>query len=186
MRLAGDSLRTGTPRVNHAIHKAAITQIRHKYSAGRACYDKKIAEGKTHKEALRSLKRRISDAIYAWLLAEARQTAPAELWKGPGGQPGNHFVSRAADSHPSTGSSEKPLPDLTPPYGPLPRPQQPDRWRPPRLGPRRKSRPALDSKEVSICVATGVRWSHPVARGELAYRVLYAPGSPTRTHVLWR
>lgn len=49
----------GNRRVNHAIHMTAITQIRHAHSDGRAYYDKKIAEGKTHKEALRSLKRRI-------------------------------------------------------------------------------------------------------------------------------
>ena len=36
---------------------------------GRVYYEKKLAEGKTHKEALRSLKRRISDAIFARLLA---------------------------------------------------------------------------------------------------------------------
>jgi transposase len=63
----------GNRRINHAIHMAAITQIRHKHSDGRAYYDKKLAEGKTHKEALRSLKRRISDAVYARLQADARQ-----------------------------------------------------------------------------------------------------------------
>ena len=41
----------------------AVTQIRHRHSDGRAYYDKKIAEGKTPKEALRRLKRRISNAI---------------------------------------------------------------------------------------------------------------------------
>jgi transposase len=90
----------GNRRLNHAIHMAAITQIRHKHSDGRAYYEKKIAEGKTHKEALRSLKRRISDAIYAALLADARQAAAATSSKGPGGQPGNHSVARAAGSHP--------------------------------------------------------------------------------------
>ena len=44
----------GNRRINHAIHMAAITQIRHRNSDGRAYYDKKLAEGKTHKEALRS------------------------------------------------------------------------------------------------------------------------------------
>ncbi len=83
----------GNRRLNHAIHMAAITQIRHKHSEGRAYYERKIADGKTHKEALRCLKRRISDAIYARLRADARTT-------GPGGQPGNHSVSRAAGSHP--------------------------------------------------------------------------------------
>ena len=47
--------RRGNRRVNHAIHMTAITQIRHKHSDGRAYYDKKLAEGKTHKEALRCL-----------------------------------------------------------------------------------------------------------------------------------
>jgi len=83
----------GNRRLNHAIHMAAITQIRHKHSDGRAYYERKIAQGKTHKEALRRLKRRISDAIYARLRADARIA-------GPGGQPGNHSVSRAAGSHP--------------------------------------------------------------------------------------
>jgi hypothetical protein len=90
----------GNRRVNHAIHMAAISQIRHKRSDGRAFYDKKVAEGKTHKEALRALKRRISDAIYAALVADARQAAAACI-KGPGGQPGNHSASRAAGSHPA-------------------------------------------------------------------------------------
>ena len=63
----------GNRRINHAIHMAAITQIRHKHSDGRGYYEKKLAEGKTHKEALRSLKRRISDAIFARLLADARR-----------------------------------------------------------------------------------------------------------------
>jgi hypothetical protein len=58
-----------------------------------------IAEGKTHKEALRSLKRRISNALYARLLADARQAQTASA-TGPGGQPGNDSVSSAAGSHP--------------------------------------------------------------------------------------
>jgi transposase len=89
----------GNRRVNHAIHMAAITQIRHSHSDGRAYYDKKIAEGKTHKEALRSLKRRISDALYARLRADARQAA-GNAQAGPGGQPGNDSDSSAAGSHP--------------------------------------------------------------------------------------
>jgi transposase len=89
----------GNRRLNHAIHMAAVTQLRYKHSRGRACYERKLAEGKTHKEALRALKRRISDAIYAALVADARRTA-ATSPQGPGGQPGNHSVSRAAGSHP--------------------------------------------------------------------------------------
>jgi transposase len=89
----------GNRRTNHAIHMAAITQIRHAHSQGRAYYDKKLAEGKTHKEALRSLKRRISDAIYARLRTDAHRAASSAN-EGPGGQPGNDPNSSAAGSHP--------------------------------------------------------------------------------------
>ena len=78
---------------------AAVTQIRYRHTEGRACYDKKLAEGKTGKEALRALKRQISDAIFACLQADARRAAAAAA-KSPGGQPGNHSASRAAGSHP--------------------------------------------------------------------------------------
>ena len=47
--------RRGNRRINHAIHMAAVTQVRYRRSEGRAYYDKKLAEGKTPKEALRSL-----------------------------------------------------------------------------------------------------------------------------------
>jgi transposase len=89
----------GNRRINHAIHMAAITQIRHRHSDGRTYYDKKLAEGKTHKEALRCLKRQISDAIFARLQADARKAAARA--KGPGGQPGNASASSAAGSHPA-------------------------------------------------------------------------------------
>ena len=52
----------GNRRLNHAAHMAAVTQVSHRTSDGRACYDKKIAQGKTPKEALRALKRKVSDA----------------------------------------------------------------------------------------------------------------------------
>jgi transposase len=92
--------RRGNRRLNHAIHMAAITQIRYRHSDGRAYYDRKLAEGKTHKEALRSLKRRISDAIFARLQADARRAAAAASTEGPGGQPGSDSVASAAGSHP--------------------------------------------------------------------------------------
>jgi transposase len=91
--------RRGNRRLNHAIHMAAVTQIRHQHSAGRAYYDKKLAEGKTPKEALRALKRQISDAIFACLQADT-QRAAATAANSPGGQPGNHSATRAAGSHP--------------------------------------------------------------------------------------
>jgi transposase len=65
--------RRGNRKLNHAIHIAAVSQIRHRNSEGRAFYDRKLAEGKTTKEALRALKRRISDAVYRQLQADARR-----------------------------------------------------------------------------------------------------------------
>jgi transposase len=90
--------RRGNRRHGHAIHMAAVTQIRHRHSEGRACYDKKLAEGKTPKEALRALKRQISNAIFACLQADARRAAARA--KGPGGQQGNDSAACAAGSHP--------------------------------------------------------------------------------------
>ena len=63
--------RRGNRRLNHALHCAAITQIRHRHSPGRAFYDRKRAEGMTSRAAIRALKRRISDAIYRHLVADA-------------------------------------------------------------------------------------------------------------------
>jgi transposase len=88
----------GNRRHGHAIHMAAVTQVRHRHSDGRACYDTKLAEGKTGKEALRSLKRQISKAIFACLQAGTRRAATRV--DGPGGQQGNDSVASAADSHP--------------------------------------------------------------------------------------
>ena len=63
----------GNRILNHAIHIAAVTQLRHDTN-GRAYFDKKIAEGKTPKEAIRALKRRISDAVYRQLELDVSHT----------------------------------------------------------------------------------------------------------------
>lgn len=61
----------GNRQLNHAIHMAAICQIRHPQSEGRAYFERKVAEGKTKKEALRSLKRQVSNAVYRQLVLDA-------------------------------------------------------------------------------------------------------------------
>ncbi len=97
--------RRGNRTLNHVIHMAAVTQIRFSHSPGRGYYDRKIAEGKTPKEAMRALKRRISDALWAAMVADARRVAAttgAAAKAGPGGQPGNDSVASAAGSHPET------------------------------------------------------------------------------------
>ena len=75
--------RAGNRRMNHMIHIAAITQIRLD-TDGRAYYRRKRADGKTPMEALRCLKRRISDAIYRQLVADAQQPAHRPERCGPG------------------------------------------------------------------------------------------------------
>jgi transposase len=59
----------GNRQLNHAIHIAALGQISHD-TPGRVYYLRKQAEGKSRKEAMRCLKRRISDAIYQQLRAD--------------------------------------------------------------------------------------------------------------------
>ena len=67
--------RRGNRRLNHAVHMAAVTQVSQRHSEGRAYYDKKIAGGKTPKEALRALKRQVSDATCKRLKADAARAA---------------------------------------------------------------------------------------------------------------
>jgi hypothetical protein len=78
---------------------AAVTQVRQPHSEGRAYYDKKVAEGKTRKEALRALKRQVSDAVFTRLRADARRTQ-AQV-RDPGGQQGTTLQPARPDHTPS-------------------------------------------------------------------------------------
>ena len=62
----------GNRKLNHALHIAAVSQLRYP-GEGRVYYEKKIAEGKTSKEAIRALKRRISNLVYRRLTADAQR-----------------------------------------------------------------------------------------------------------------
>jgi transposase len=86
--------RRGNRQLNHALHIAAITQIRFAHSPGRAFFERKVAEGKTKKEAVRALKRRIADAVYRQLVIDAHAVT------GPGGQAGTTLRSSVAGSTP--------------------------------------------------------------------------------------
>ena len=61
----------GNRKLNNALHMVAICQARSDVR-GRSYYRKKIAEGKSCKEALRCLKRRISDAVFKSLMADSQ------------------------------------------------------------------------------------------------------------------
>ena len=65
----------GNRQLNHAIHMAAICQLRQPHSDGRAYFDRRVAEGKTTREALRALKRHVSNAVHRQLLADAQRAS---------------------------------------------------------------------------------------------------------------
>jgi len=66
----------GNRNLNHALHMAVICQLRHPGSDGRVYFDRRLAEGRTKKEALRSLKRHVSNAVYRQLVADAARSRP--------------------------------------------------------------------------------------------------------------
>ena len=105
--------RAGNRRVNHMIHIAAISQVR-TATDGRTYYRRKRVEGKKSLEALRCLKRRISDAIFRQLVSDAVGLPVDSVNAGPGGQCGASHVSSAAGSNPRTGTSDQPLPGPAP------------------------------------------------------------------------
>jgi transposase len=105
--------RAGNRKMNHMLHIAAATQVRLD-TEGRRYYRRKLAEGKTRMEAMRCLKRRISDAVYRQLLADARREALADLGPSSGADPGGHCgasqESSAVDLPPHIDTSDQPLP----------------------------------------------------------------------------
>jgi transposase len=103
--------RAGNRRMNHVLHIAAIVQLRHD-TEGRAYYRRKLAAGKTPMEALRCLKRRLSDVIYRRLVADAQHpdADPRNADTGPGGHCGATQESSAVDLPPHIDTSDQPLP----------------------------------------------------------------------------
>ena len=62
--------RAGDRQLNCCLHVMAITQVR-QHTPGRAYYLRKRSEGKRHNEAMRCLKRRLSDLVYRRLIHDA-------------------------------------------------------------------------------------------------------------------
>jgi transposase len=96
--------RAGNRRINRALHIMAIVALRSD-TEGRAYYRRRLAAGKTTMEALRCLKRRLSDIVCQQMRADAKRLAA-----GPGGHVGTALQSSAADLHPSAGTSDQSLP----------------------------------------------------------------------------
>lgn len=75
---SGDSVRhrlsrSGDRQLNHALHLVALSQIRHNHQ-GRAYYERKRASGKSHREAMRCLKRRLATVVFKALTHDHHQT----------------------------------------------------------------------------------------------------------------
>jgi transposase len=96
--------RAGNRRINRVLHIMAIVQLRND-TEGRAYYRRKLAAGKTPMEAIRCLKRRLSNVVYQQMVNDARRSGT-----GPGGHVGATLQSSAAGSIPTAGTSEKSLP----------------------------------------------------------------------------
>ena len=63
--------RRGNRTLNHALHMAAIVQLRQPGGAGRIYFERRVVEGKTKKEAVRALKRQLSNNVYRHLVSDA-------------------------------------------------------------------------------------------------------------------
>jgi transposase len=95
--------RAGNRRLNHVLYMAGLVQLRND-TPGRRYYRRRLADGKTPMEAMRCLRRRLSDVVYRQLVQDALREA------GPGGHSGASVSSSAADLTPVIGSSDQPLP----------------------------------------------------------------------------
>jgi transposase len=97
--------RGGNRQINRVLHIMATVQLRNP-TEGREYFDRTKARGKTSNEAMRCLKRRLSDIVFRTMVNDAAR----QMATSPGGQRGNDSDSSAAGPQPHTGTSDKPLP----------------------------------------------------------------------------
>jgi transposase len=109
--------RGGNRQLNQILHYVAVTQIS-RDPEGRAYYQRKLAEGRTKSDALRCLKRRISDRVYQILAnplpvvdigarMAGQPPLPVGVLLGPG-------AGRGAEHHPGSPDHQE-VPQLTAP-----------------------------------------------------------------------
>ena len=155
--------RRGNRRLNHAIHMAAITQIRHRHSQGRAYYDKKLAEGKTRKEALRVAE--TAGQQRHLRLPAGRRPARRSPREGPGRAAGERLCrqrGRLAPQAPALRTSHSRA--RSPPYGHARRPAA---WSRPWPG---QSWPFLDRCHPAAGDAAGPGGAPAAKRGRTTWR----------------
>jgi transposase len=91
--------RGGNRQINRTLHMMATVQLRNA-TPGRAYFDRKTTSGKTRLEAMRCLKRSLSDTVYRTMLADLAKHAAAHAATGPGGQRDSDSDSSATGSQP--------------------------------------------------------------------------------------
>jgi transposase len=97
--------RAGNRQINRVLHIMATVQLRNP-TEGRAYFDRKKAAGKTSNEAMRALKRRLSDIVYRRMIDDAIAVSVT----GPGGHRETSTDSSVTGLHSYTGSSDQSLP----------------------------------------------------------------------------
>ncbi len=112
------NLEAGLPNVRRRYHASPNTGMAAPFepawpwsscgtrTEGRAYFDAKKAAGKTSMEATRALKRRLSNVVYARMIADQKRRQAAD----PGGHSGTTLISSVTDLTPNVGPSDKPLP----------------------------------------------------------------------------
>jgi transposase len=148
--------RAGNRRINRSLHIMAVVQLRHD-TEGRAYFRRKLAAGKTPMEAMRCLKRRLSDVVYRQMVSDANVS--------PGGHSGATLTSSAADPTPTIDSSDEPLPGLnrepTPPTTQLEADPAPALTR---TAKRPRTRTAKLARPTALTSTPGITTAHPRKR----------------------
>ena len=91
--------RAGNRQINRTLHIMATVQLRND-TEGRAYFDRRKSDGKTSMEAMRALKRRLSNIVYKTMLDDAVRASAASEATGPGGQRGSDSDSSATGPQP--------------------------------------------------------------------------------------
>jgi transposase len=160
--------RAGNRRLNHVLYMAQLVQLRND-TEGRAYYRRKLSQGKTSMEAMRCLRRRLSDVVYRQLVADAAACTVSDQAE-PGGHSGTTLQSSVTDLTPDIGSSDKPLPGPAPVRLPVAKPAENHRDPGAAAHPRRRT--------------GGVNVERPTGRTTLTPTSADAPSKAPRTQPL--
>jgi len=165
--------------LNHAIRIAAVTQMRHDTNF-RVYFDKKIVESKTSREAVRALKRRISDAVYRAPVVDVARPRRELKRVGPRRRPGTTLSPAWPACILKADSFDKPLPEPDTNATPIPQHRHgidSTRPQPPRKDPR-------DTKGFDMC-GDRARQIRPHSVTVAMYALRWPPRGRQQTGEAW-